>query len=232
MFRGKLVLGILGIALVTLLVSSGVYAIKTSATKPDRPMNIHLFVNPGPKHVSVPELAKGADVILIGVVEEILPSKKFIPESFPDRLKEQGTFLIATDVVISVEKYLKNPLQQNEITVRTEGGKVGESTMTAQYQPQFESGEKVLLFLGKRPDGYYGLESRGKFTIYYQGEQVSPSKCDPKVVGSIDVTEFYQGKYRLTKDWAVSCGDRENTMPLEELLNQIETAVGAPSVNP
>jgi hypothetical protein len=66
-----------------------------------------------------------SDRIVIGTVKELRPSFEY------------------TDVIISVDEWLKNPLPRNEITVRTERGTNAFTVGAA----NFTVGEKVLLML-------------------------------------------------------------------------------------
>ncbi len=59
------------------------------------------------------------------------------------------SYLSIEIVTISVEKYLKNSSSFKEVTVRLDGGTVGNDTLEADYEPTFKPGEKVLLFLLK-----------------------------------------------------------------------------------
>jgi len=97
------------------------------------------------------ELSNYSDTIVIGTVKEINPSKwNSINGKRPDGIDSFSLEnLIYTDITISVEKYLKNPSSAKEITVRLDGGTVGNDTLETDYEPTFKSGEKVLLFLTK-----------------------------------------------------------------------------------
>lgn len=78
-----------------------------------------------PEAREIPFQVNHSDRIVIGTVKELHPSFEY------------------TDVTISVDEWLKNPLPKNEITVRTEQGTVA-ITMGA---ANFSKGEKVLLML-------------------------------------------------------------------------------------
>jgi hypothetical protein len=144
-------------------------------------------------------LAQESDVIVIGEVEEILPSRWTTedgkkPVNFDDER-------IYTDVVIEVNEYLKNPQPTEEITVRTMKGEIGYDRIIYEDEAEFEHGEKVLLFLTlKDPDtkniGGEHFRVRGmvhgKFTIV-DGQAIRP-----------EVIECYR------------------TIPLQELLETIE----------
>lgn len=94
------------------------------------------------------ELSNRSEMIVIGTVKEILPSKWTSadgkrPNGIDSFSLENSIY---TDVTISVDKYLKNPSSSKEVTVRIDGGTVGNDTLEADYEPTFKPGEKVLLF--------------------------------------------------------------------------------------
>lgn len=78
-----------------------------------------------PEAREIPFQVNNSDRIIIGTVKELRPSFEY------------------TDVIISVDEWLKNPLPRNEITVRTERGTVALTVGAA----NFSVGEKVLLML-------------------------------------------------------------------------------------
>lgn len=152
-------------------------------------------------HYTHEELSKYSDTIVIGTVKEILPSKWNTangkqpnkPLSEIDHLNDT----IYTDIVISVDEYLKNPLSSNEVIVRSIVGTVGNISMTSDAEPSFKTGEKVLLYLSKDDN---------------------PSTRDIGPEHFI-VTDYYEGKFTLTDD-GKAIGHVENTT-LDELLSTI-----------
>ena len=112
-------------------------------------------------HLSIEEMTEAADIILIGTVEEVLhfeASSYTIPQ-------------MHRQITVSVERYLKNPLETNTVTVV-------DLAIEALLVPEFQESERVLLFLSDEPTflddnplGYYqvlGL-SQGKFTVDSDG---------------------------------------------------------------
>ena len=94
--------------------------------------------------LSIEEMTEAADVILMGTVEEVL---------------HVGTH---REVTVLVERYLKNPLETETVTVVARGAIVGNTTMWVEDQPEFQESERVLLFLrddpsflDDNPQGYY-----------------------------------------------------------------------------
>ena len=117
-----------------------------------------------PVIMSIDELAERADVILIGRVESIIHSPED-PEIIP---------MTNRKVVVSVERYLKKPLNSTEVSVLVRGANMGNYTVWVEDQPGFEESEQVLLFLRddpshlhENPHGYFETVGlfQGKFTI-------------------------------------------------------------------
>ncbi len=105
----------------------------------------------------IEDMTEAANVILIGTVEEVLHFAAS-PYTIPHMHRQ---------VTVSVERYLKNPLETKTVTVV-------DLEMVALLAPEYEESERVLLFLrddptflDENPLGYYqvvGL-SQGKFTV-------------------------------------------------------------------
>ena len=82
------------------------------------------------------ELLEESDVVIIGTVT-----------------KASGrTFERITDYTISVEKYLKNDLNQQTIEISSSGKK--DSEMWVEDEPIFDTGERVLLYLNRQGNSY------------------------------------------------------------------------------
>lgn len=147
------------------------------------------------------ELRDNSDIIVTGTVKEILPPRwNTIDGKQPHKLIyniEHPDDVIYTDIVISVNEYLKNPLSSKELIVRVTGGMVGDFSMTTDADPRFNASEKVLLYLRK---------------------DSNPSTKDIGHEHFI-VTDYYRGKYTLTDDGKAITPDE--TVTLEELLSTI-----------
>ncbi len=156
-------------------------------------------------HYTHEELSNYSDTILIGTVKEILPSKwNTINGKQPNKPLTEIDHLndtIYTDIVINVDKYLKNSLSSKEVIVRSIGGTIGNVSMTSDAEPSFKTGEKVLIYLSKDAD---------PATKYIGPEHFI-------------VTDFYEGKFTLTDD-GKAIGYVENTT-LKELLSTINQTV-------
>jgi hypothetical protein len=174
-----------------------------SSNDSDEPITFGMFVNT--VQCTHEELSNYSDTIVIGTVKEILPPKwNTIDGKQPnkplteiDRLNET----IYTDIVVSVDEYLKNPLSSKEVIVRSIVGTIGNVSMTSDAEPSFKTGEKVLLYLSKDD---------------------SPNTKDISPEHFI-VTGFFQGKFTLTDDGKATRRDENTT--LKELLSTINQTV-------
>ncbi|MHC1756134.1 MAG: hypothetical protein AB9861_12010 [Methanosarcina sp.] len=149
------------------------------------------------------DLSKESNVIVMGTVKEILPSKWNTPDGTkPEKAIEDLDLddVIYTDIIISVDKYLKNPLDSQEVIVRILGGSVGEDTMLADDEPSFKVGEKTLLYLVADNDPATKNSGPQHFTV--KGHS--------------------QGKYILTADGQAVRNDE--IIKLQELLSTIDNA--------
>lgn len=148
-------------------------------------------------------LAKESDLILTGSVKEISPARWNTPDGEQPTNALEGLGqeeVIYRDVVISVDKYLKNSLSSNEVVVRVLGGTVGNLTLDVEDEPSFELGEDVLLYLVE--DTYLATKVLGPEHFVICG-------C-------------FQGKFSLTEDGkAVSKGE---TVELEEMLKLLNVS--------
>lgn len=133
------------------------------------------------------DLNNNSDTVIIGTVKEILPSKWNTADGKqPDKTAAEleSSDIIYTDIIVNVDKYLKNPLSSNEVTVRVIGGTVGSVSMTSDDEPNFKLGEKVLLYL--KEDTYRDTKNvgsehfvttghlQGKFTLTGDGKAATP----------------------------------------------------------
>lgn len=134
------------------------------------------------------DLKNNSDIIVTGRVKEILPSKwDTIDGEKPNKenTKPDQDYIIYTDIIIHVDKYLKNSLSSKEVIVRTYGGNVGNDRMTLDIEAGFKPGEKVLLYLEKdiSPMATVGSEHffvygsmQGKFTLTDDGKAIRPDE--------------------------------------------------------
>ena len=123
------------------------------------------------------DLNKYSDTIITGTVKEKLPSKwNTIDGKQPNKAVTELSYhdLIYTDTVISVDKYLKNPLSSKEVIVRSIGGTLGNLVMTSDDEPSLEPGEKVLIYLSKdtNPDIKNIGSEHFIVTGFFQGKEL------------------------------------------------------------
>jgi hypothetical protein len=156
-------------------------------------------------HYTTEELSNHSDTILIGTVKEILPSKwNTIDGKQPNKPLTEIDLLndiIYTDVVVSVNEYLKNPLSSDEVIVRITDGTIGNVSVTSDAEPKFGKGEQVLLYLSNDTNP--------------ATKEIGPEH--------FVVTDFYEGKFTLT-DNGKALGFIENTT-LVELISIINQTV-------
>ncbi|AKB18724.1 hypothetical protein [Methanosarcina sp. WWM596] len=147
------------------------------------------------------ELRDHSDTIVIGTVKEILtPRWNTADGKQPHKLLSKFEYpddVIYTDIVISVDEYLKNPSPSGELIVRVTGGTVGDFSMATDADPSFNTGEKVLLFL--------------RIDTNPNTKDIGPEH--------FIVTDFYRGKYTLTEDGKATTPDEHTT--LDVLLSSI-----------
>jgi len=87
--------------------------------------------------ISVEDLIKEADVIVIGDIKEV------------ESRWGQGRTPINTYVTLSVENYIKGGEGQETLTIITQGGSKWGFTVWVEEAPDFTKNEKVLVFLKK-----------------------------------------------------------------------------------
>jgi hypothetical protein len=134
------------------------------------------------------DLNNYSDTIVTGTVKQILPSKwNTLDGKRPskDNVKVDQSSFIYTDIVLSVDKYLKKPSESKEskeIIVRIVGGTIGADRVISEDEPSFKTGEKVLLYLTKdtiNVDSEHYLvtgSDQGKFILTDDGKAVRPDE--------------------------------------------------------
>lgn len=128
--------------------------------------------------LSYEDLNSQSNVVLIGTIKEIFPSKWNTPNGERPENKIDNSEILEvmyTDITIHVNEYLKNPLSSEEVTVRVPGGTIGNETIWIEDAPSFEQNETVLLYLRgeSSPFDVTGM-SQGKFTVTDNGMAVRP----------------------------------------------------------
>jgi hypothetical protein len=128
--------------------------------------------------LTLDELVCMADTIIVGNVVDIFPAREVNIEPWGDK--------VITDVVIEVQRCLHGESESLYSAVWVRGGRIGETVIWAEDQPEFNLGECVILFLirvplpdtppeGIEPEDYYGVTGsiQGKFG-YIDGNAISP----------------------------------------------------------
>lgn len=128
------------------------------------------------KEQSLDELAAQANVIVKGTVTDLTCQW------------EEDETVIYTYVSVSVDEYIEGA-GPSEVIVKQIGGIVKDIGLEIFGQPEFTSGEKVLLYLNLLSDGYYEVVnlSQGKFTIESDESELEVSKSD---TSKIDLSDF------------------------------------------
>lgn len=92
----------------------------------------------------------GSDFIIIGETKEIKDSIYVKEENY-----------IYTDIIISVDEVFLGEIENKEITVRVNGGKVKKEKVLANMEGDFNKDERSLLFLQKHSEEIYSLVNNG-----------------------------------------------------------------------
>jgi len=159
---------------------------KPLASNSDKPINI--TISSLVVACTHEDLNNYSDTIVTGTVKQILPSKwNTLDGKRPgeDNVKGDQSSFIYTDIVLSVDKYLKKPSESKEskeIIVRIVGGTIGADRVISEDEPSFKTGEKVLLYLTKdtiNVDSEHYLvtgSDQGKFILTDDGKAVRPDE--------------------------------------------------------
>ncbi|MCZ7401707.1 MAG: hypothetical protein O8C61_05750 [Candidatus Methanoperedens sp.] len=198
------------VAIIFVAGAANVISLKSSR---EQPMTIFAMDSWNDEVLNNSFLEAHSENIIMGKVIKILPSKwntpdgkKPIsddkkPESKEEFYGKQKEYNIYTDVIIKVDKKIKNESTTAVVTVRTLGGQVDEGIMIEEDEAKFELGENVLLFLTKEDP----------FTDNSAGTHYR-------------VTGWKHGKFSITTDnQAVrhNVPTEHQKIPLEELLKSI-----------
>ena len=109
--------------------------------------------------MTVAELTRESNTILIGTVAQVGPSWQTI------------SGWVFTSVTVNASEYLKNPMSQATVQLRIEGGSTICGGLIVEDQPSFVKGPRVLLFLRttsyNSPDSHLAVVGgpQGKYTI-------------------------------------------------------------------
>lgn len=133
---------------------------------------ITITVHASEAELSLDDLIKLADLIVIGEFDKSNPSKwstadgKLPDNATIDQVSREG-LSIFTDWDFNVTDFIKGEALSPIISIRTFGGQVGEDRMIVSDAPSYELGKTYLLFLfletgptsDVAPGAYYGTSS-------------------------------------------------------------------------
>ncbi|WP_223068304.1 hypothetical protein [Paenibacillus caui] len=172
-------------------------------------------------------LINDSSVIVKGTVREILPSKWSNPNF--EKGKDVRN-IIQTDILVNVENVYKNkPYDDKVITVRIDGGTIGNKTLVSEGFPDFVEGEEVVLFLSEDDgdlanpnENYYVLTGmyQGKFSLK---ESKSTDKIFSNTKDSYKLSTIHQEINSVLEDL------KKNPIPKmtkEEIATQNEKLFG------
>ena len=160
------------------------------------------------EEISIDEKIKRAELVIIGEVKTVLPSKwkkqneKDVKNATPQEIYEFGLF---TDSIITVDQILKGDYREAAIRVRSYIGETEQVQVVNESEPIFEQGQIYLLFL---------VKDIGPTAIVDPGDYISVNSFTA-------VYEIFDGK-------AIS-GDGDEWV-LEELVAYIEKSLSGESV--
>jgi len=147
--------------------------------------------------LTVDDLIEKSDVIAIGKVVDIFPSRKVDWEPMDINTDVVEPWDMITDVVIEVERYLYGQPRSSYIAVMVRGGRVGETVMWVEDEPVFNLGEEVALFLHRLqseitpPDGfdraeYYRVTGSMQGKLGYKDGNMINLKGDSFTVSEVE----------------------------------------------
>lgn len=149
------------------------HGIKTTNVEP-RPGESGTIVSGSMVRYTIDDLVEKSDTVLIGKVVDI----------FPSRQVDRPPWIVITDVVIEVERYLYGQSQSTYITVMVPGGRTEEMVARVSDQPVFNLEEEVALFLYLQVSGITPPEGfeRAEYYIVTGSIQGKPGYSDDIMV--------------------------------------------------
>ena len=167
--------------LLIILVSIGLMvSCSIPSAKEQEPLSIYVGVTYVEK--SLDNLIDEAELIVIGEVDTILPSRWSTFSGKRPNDDEVSDYTIYTDVIFQVNQVLKGQIESSAIHIRTFGGKVGQDQMVVSLETQFEIGQTYLLFLSldtgstaNIDPGHYSEDGGGGQGVYeiHDGKAIS-----------------------------------------------------------
>lgn len=171
---------------------------------------------------SLSQLTQYADAVVIATVVDVNPVR--------------GPQYVVTDTTLKVDSVLKGTVNP-KIVLHQRGGQVGDFATIVYGMPQYEVGERVLIFLEAKKTGTYVTAGywQGKHEIYKKGGEdfvkISPVFAEQSRPMD-DVHPHVHGMQPIrTKPDVVydSTGLADQLIPLKEIVDKIKKVVAATS---
>ena len=175
----------------------------------NKPVTITLNASLG--EMTIDDKIEEAELIVVGEVKEILPSKwKSVNQQIPERLTPQqiieSNLSIFTDSLISINQILKGGSKEPVVRVRSFAGEINQAHFVSSSEPAYKMGQTYLLFLHK---------DNGPTQIVDPGDYIA--------VNAIN------GVYNIVGDKAISSYDEWH---LDDLVMYIQSSpLSAPEEN-
>lgn len=99
---------------------------------------------------SLADVSDNSRYIVKGTIVNLTTTVEEESEVFGDKA------IVFTDAVITIDEELTGNYSEDQITVRTVGGKTDEYWTASSIHPEFKLREKVVLFIGYEPDSEMG----------------------------------------------------------------------------
>lgn len=132
--------------LLIILVSIGLMvSCSLPSAKEQEPLSIYVGVTYVEK--SLDNLIDEADLIVIGQVDTILPSRWSTFSGKRPNDNQISDYTIYTDVIFQTSQLIKGERNTSSIYIRTFGGQVGQDQMTVSLETQYQINKTYLLFL-------------------------------------------------------------------------------------
>jgi len=125
---------------------------------------------------NVSYLESNSDLVIKGTVTEIHNSQWSTADG--ERPEDLGRNTIHHNVEIDVEQTLMGEKVEN-LTLRVNGGTVGNSTMISQDSPSFAEGDEAIMFI-EYENGHYELYGKAHGVFYISGDEAVRRKAPPE----------------------------------------------------
>jgi hypothetical protein len=166
---------------------------------------ITMSVSSSYRKMTIDDKIRSAELIVIGVVEETLPSRWKAPDGHNDRIPGADELSEArgllTDSLFRVDRYLKGDSGEPQVRLRSFVGQMGNISWRNESQPAYVPGHEFLLFLSQDRGALAGV--------------------DP---GAYVAVNARAGVYEIVGDKAISV---EDEWLLTDLIAYVQVVLGA-----